>query len=469
MFIPDHWKCSTQNNGSFLSSKLICIRIDILFQPALAGEDGCHLFSNEDGPEFDALEMFMDKTSEEIFEKASKDESAVSFTAQLGPLLFLTSIFFLSFIGRIIFSPLMPAIENDLGLTHADAGVLFLMISLGYFVSLIGSGFISCRIGHKKTIVISSVAVGVMLWVISLCETLWGIRTGMFLIGLAAGLYLPSGIASVTSIADPRHWGRAIAIHELAPNLSFVLAPLLSEMLMAWFTWRGALLLLGICSILAGLAFGQFGKGAEGYGQAPSFSSFVTLFRERSFWIMILLFSFGITATLGIYAMLPLYLVVEQGIERNWANTAVALSRISGLFMAFLAGWVSDRVGPEKAMGAILLIAGIMTMLLGIRFQCMGDFDRVSSACHCGLFFSARIRGTFFHRTAQCQKCGRVAHMPVAFVLGGGAIPAGIGLMGDAGSLGLGIVLRGRLSARGFFSLCSLRFPAFRLHHPIYS
>ena len=407
-------------------------------------------FSNEDGPEFDALEMFMDKTSEEIFEKASKDEGAVSFTAQLGPLLFLTSIFFLSFIGRIIFSPLMPAIENDLGLTHADAGVLFLMISLGYFVSLIGSGFISCRIGHKKTIVISSVAVGVMLWAISLCETLWGIRTGMFLIGMAAGLYLPSGIASVTAIADPRHWGRAIAIHELAPNLSFVLAPLLSEMLMAWFTWRGELLLLGICSILAGLAFGQFGKGAEGYGQAPSFSSFVTLFRERSFLIMILLFSFGITATLGIYAMLPLYLVVEQGIERNWANTALALSRISGLFMAFLAGWVSDRVGPEKAMGAILLIAGIMTMLLGSVSSSwvilIVFLQPVVAVC----FFPPGFAALSSIGPPGARNVAVSLTMPVAFVVGGGAIPAGIGLMGDAGSLGLGIVLAGALIGTGF-------------------
>ena len=392
----------------------------------------------------------MDKASEKTLEEVSKDEGAVSFTAQLGPLLFLTSIFFLTFVGRIIFSPLMPAIENDLGLTHADAGALFLMISLGYFVSLIGSGFISCRIGHKMTIVISSVAVGAVLWVISMSETLWGIRIGMFLIGLAAGLYLPSGIASVTSIADPRHWGRAIAIHELAPNLSFVLAPLLSEMLMAWFSWRGALLLLGIISIFMGLAFAKFGKGAEGYGQAPSLSSFAALFKERSFWIMILLFSFGITATLGIYAMLPLYLVVEQGIERNWANTVVALSRISGLFMAFLAGWVSDRVGPEKAMGAILLIAGIMTMLLGAVSSSwvilIVFLQPVIAVC----FFPPGFAALSSIGPPSARNVAVSLTVPAAFVIGGGVIPAGIGMMGDAGSLGLGIVLSGALIATGF-------------------
>ena len=394
--------------------------------------------------------MFMDEAAKETFEKISNEESAASFVAQLGPLLFLTSIFFLSFIGRIIFSPLMPAIENDLGMNHADAGGLFLMMSLGYFVSLIGSGFISCRIGHKKTIVISAVGVGVILWVVSLCTTLLGIRIGMVLIGLAAGLYLPSGIASVTSIADPRHWGRAIAIHELAPNLSFVVAPLLSEVLMEWFSWRGALLFLGICSLLAGLAFGRFGKGAEGYGQAPSLSSFGALFRKRSFWIMMLLFSFGITATMGIYTMLPLYLVAEQGIERNWANTVVALSRISGLFMTFLAGWVSDRVGPEKAMGTILLIAGIMTILLGMVSSSwvilIVFLQPVVAVC----FFPPGFAALSSIGPPSTRSVAVSLTVPAAFVIGGGAIPAGIGLMGDAGSLGLGIALAGALVATGF-------------------
>jgi len=392
----------------------------------------------------------MDKAPEITLGKISEEDSAPSFMTQVGPLLFLTSIFFLGFIGRIIFSPLMPAIENDLGLTHADAGALFLMISLGYFVSLIGSGFISCRIGHKKTIVISAVAVGVILGVLSICETLWEIRIGMLLIGLAAGLYLPSGIASVTSIADPGHWGRAIAIHELAPNLGFVVAPLLSELLMTWFSWRGALLFLGICSLFTGMAFARFGKGAEGYGQAPSFSSFGTLFKERSFWVMILLFSFGITGTLGIYTMLPLYLVAEQGIERNWANTVVALSRISGLFMAFVAGWASDRVGPKKAMATVFLITGIMTILLGTVSSSwvilIVFLQPVVAVC----FFPPGFAALSSIGPPSTRSVIVSLTVPAAFLIGGGAIPAGIGMMGDAGSLGLGIVLTGALIGTGF-------------------
>ena len=60
------------------------------------------------------------------------DKSFAGLRSQLPVLLFLALIFFVNFTARIIFAPLMPTIEADLSLTHSDAGLLFLLISLGY-------------------------------------------------------------------------------------------------------------------------------------------------------------------------------------------------------------------------------------------------------------------------------------------------------------------------------------------------
>ena len=80
-------------------------------------------------------------------------------------------------------------------------------------------------------------------------------------LGMAAGLYLPSGIATLTTLVDMRHWGKAIAIHELAPNLSFVTAPLVAEAILAWFSWRLAFALLGIAALGLAAVFYRYGKG----------------------------------------------------------------------------------------------------------------------------------------------------------------------------------------------------------------
>jgi MFS transporter, NNP family, nitrate/nitrite transporter len=73
-------------------------------------------------------------------------QRANGFKAHLFPIFFLTAIFFLNFLSKIILAPLLPTVELDLGISHGEAGSLFLLISAGYFVALPASGFVSARI-----------------------------------------------------------------------------------------------------------------------------------------------------------------------------------------------------------------------------------------------------------------------------------------------------------------------------------
>jgi NNP family nitrate/nitrite transporter-like MFS transporter len=183
---------------------------------------------------------------------------------------------------------------------------------------------------------------------------------------MAAGLYLPSGIATITGLVNPKDWGKAIAIHELAPNLGFVAAPLLSEVLLGWTSWRGVLMILGIASIITGLVFAFLGKGGTFLGEAPNSRILRSILVEPSFWIMMALFGLGISASLGVYSMLPLYLVSEKGMDRSWANTLLGMSRILTPFMAILAGWVTDRLGLKRTLKAVFLPTSLITGMLGI-------------------------------------------------------------------------------------------------------
>ncbi|WP_340147893.1 MFS transporter, partial [Desulfosarcina cetonica] len=85
---------------------------------------------------------------------------AGSIPEHLGPILFLTSLFFINFLSRIILAPLLPTIEKDLSIGHGEAGSLFLLISVGYFISLIASGHVSARLLHRRTIVLSALSLG---------------------------------------------------------------------------------------------------------------------------------------------------------------------------------------------------------------------------------------------------------------------------------------------------------------------
>ncbi len=385
--------------------------------------------------------------------------TARTFRSQVGPILFLTGIFFLNFLSRIILAPLLPTIEKDLAVSHGEAGSLFLFISSGYFISLLGSGLVASRLNHNRTIILSATAIGTALLVISFSTSLLGIQLGLILLGLAAGLYLPSGISTLTSLVNPNQWGKAIAVHELAPNLSFVAAPLLSEALLQWFSWRGILAVLGLASIIVGMTFARFGKGGKFPGDSPSVASFKPILAKSAFWIMTILFSLAITGSLGVYAMLPLYLVTEHGIDRYWANTLVAVSRISGLGMALLAGLVTDRFGAKRIMAGVFLLTGSMTVLLGAVtghwIVIIVFLQPMLAVC----FFPAGFAALSCIGPASSRNVAVSLTIPSAFLIGGGAIPAGIGIMGDAGSFASGFALVGGLILVGFILALMLKLP----------
>lgn len=361
-----------------------------------------------------------------------------------GALLLLTAIFFFNFSSRVMMSPLMPRVEHSLGLSHAQAGSMFLFLSLGYFIAIVGSGFVSARLTHRGNIILSSLSMAGALLALSQAGGLTGLGAGLFVVGLGAGLYLPSGLATLTSLVSPDRWGRAVAVHELAPNLGFVLTPLVAMGLLQLLSWRGVVACMGLASLAGGLSFWRWGQGGAFAGQAPDLKSLRALLGLPGFWIMMICFSLGLGASLGIYNMLPLYLVNQHGFTPHKADLLVSASRLSGVAMAFVAGWASDRLGPRTAMSWVLGLCGVFTLGLGLAqggwLVAMLFLQPTCAVCFFppGFAALARLGGP------PAARANSVAlTVPLSFLVGGGALPALIGYLGERLSFGWGIALAG--------------------------
>lgn len=363
------------------------------------------------------------------------------------PVLFLTGIFYLNFTARVIFSPLLPLLERELALTHGEAGSLFLLIQLGYCAGLLGSGFVSWRLNHRRTILLSSLTPGVLLLILSRSTTLAGMRAGLLLFGAAAGLYLPSGIATLTAEVPREHWGKALAIHELAPNLGYISAPLLAEALLRLLPWRGVLTVPAALTILMGICFLVLGRGVGHRSELPSFATVIQIVRDPSVWVLASLFSVGVGSTLGVYSMMPLFLVNEIRMERELANTIVGLSRIPGIVVIFFSGLLVDRVGYRMALAVFLAITGTLTLLLGVVH------GRVATAVL--VFLQSTSAGWFFPAAFSMISTifpPRFRNLAVSLVtvagslLGAGVIPSAIGYLAELSSFSAGFIALGALT-----------------------
>jgi NNP family nitrate/nitrite transporter-like MFS transporter len=379
------------------------------------------------------------------------------FKAVVGEIVFVTLIFFLTFISRFIFAPLMPAIGQDMAITPGQAGSIFFVGSMGVLMGSLGSGMVSSRINHRGTLILSTFLLSLALIACAFVASVWAMRAVMLVLGVCAGLNLPSVVATITAMVDRRDWGKALAVQQMGPPLSLVVGPLLTVALLTWFSWRAALVCVGVFSAAAGLAFAKYGKCGGFPGDALSPSLMKDILSQKSFWIMVVLLALGMGGQVGIYAMLPLYLVTERGLDAGTANTLLGLSQLSPLVMTFFAGWVTDRIGEKKAISLFLLASGFAAILVGTT---SGPWLKVS------VFLLPALIVCFFppgfsalSRIVQPKMRSLVAAMgpPAAFILGGGLLPAALGYMGQSYSFGLGIVLAGCAIMIGSVVVFSLR------------
>jgi NNP family nitrate/nitrite transporter-like MFS transporter len=377
--------------------------------------------------------------------------------SQLFLLGLLVAIFFVNFLARIALGPLLPVIEKDLGLGHAGAGSFFTMMAIGYAAGLFVSGYLSSRLTFRQTIALSAIAIGCAFFLVAASRKPWAIRIGLFLAGIPAGIYLPSGITTITASISPAHWGKAIAIHELAPTLAYIAAPLIVEGLLVFFPWQGVLALIGSLSLVLGFSFLRLGRGGEFRGEAPTPGNIRLLIVKPAFWIMVTLFSLAIGFSMGLYSMMTLYLVAERGIDRGLANTLVGLSRLPVLVIAPLSGWVSDRFGPKPTMTVALLFSGVMVILLGIlpdRWMILILFlQPMLMVC----FFPAGFTVLSRIVPAGSRNLSVSLAMLISSLIGGGLIPFTLGVFGDAGAFGLAFVIIGIVILLNAFLITGLK------------
>ena len=123
-------------------------------------------------------------------------------------------------------------------------------------------------------------------------------------------------MAIITELINKRHWEKALAIHEMAPSLAFVTAPLLVELLLRFVPWRGIVGLLRGSSILMGILFLLMGREGGRKGKPATPKTMYRILSKPSFRIVSLVFALVVGASDAVYAILPLFLVNDIGLDR---------------------------------------------------------------------------------------------------------------------------------------------------------
>jgi MFS transporter, NNP family, nitrate/nitrite transporter len=380
--------------------------------------------------------------------------------AVTGTIVFLTALFMVTFLGRLIFSPLMPAILQDhsVGIAPGQAGSLFFLGAAGALVGSFLSGLVSSRINHRGALLVSVFLVALTLFGAYFARSLWGLRAVFIVLGICSGVHMPSSVATITATVRREDWGRALSIQQLGPPVSLAAGPLLAVALLTWFSWNQALLWIAGLTAALGVAFYFFTGGVGAFpGDVPNPSSVKPVIRCRSFWVMIFLFALGMGCQVGVYTMLPLYLHQERGMSAASANTLLGLASIAPLVTVFFSGWITSRIGEKRTITLFLFLTGVAVVLVGALSGVGLKISVVLMAAFAVCFFPPAFAA--LSRIVQPTYRSLAAGFgpPVAFVLGGGLLPTALGYVGQTRSFSLGIIVIGAVVAIGSTAALSLR------------
>jgi len=279
-------------------------------------------------------------------------------------LLLFWSLWFLNFSTRTIISPLLPIIEDELAISHAMAGSIFSFLSLGYTITLLLSGFLSPRIGYKRSIILGFAILISAVFCLKYARSYPSFAVATLFVGLGAGIYLPSVMPLLTAIFSRDNWGKAIAFHETAASFSILSIPLLTIVALRFFHWRGLFNILSMACLVVIIFFCIFSPDPRPKKEKKARLSRILI--RKDFWIVAILWIFAASNSLGLYNLIPLFLVKEKGMSIEMANTIFGISRIGGFFIVILVGFLVDRYGAKKILFLLLLTTGLTTVGLAL-------------------------------------------------------------------------------------------------------
>ncbi len=337
------------------------------------------------------------------------------------------------FFPRVLFSPLLVAIQVDLEVSAASATRIFTTIYAGYAVSMLSSGFLATRLKHRRIVAFSALGAGIGMQVAASAPSLLFLHLGVLVVGASAGLYAPSGLSIVSEIVPASRRGTAFAIHELGPAVSFVLAPAFVALMLPSFGWRALVSATGIVSAVAGLSYFFGGRAGAFHGEAPRLGNLKEIFRYPRFWLIIVFLVIAASAALGMFAVLPTFLIGHRGMDQQVANGLIGVSRTWGLLMVFVSGVLNDRIGFRRLITAIFAITGVFTILLTIADGVLLALAVLLQPAVISAFFPAAIAAMASIGPPRTRNVVISLAVPMASVFGAGLYPAIVGYFADLG------------------------------------
>ncbi|GAB2826494.1 MFS transporter [Actinocorallia aurea] len=338
----------------------------------------------------------------------------------------------ISFMGIGLVDPILPALAESLEASPSQVSLLFSSYLIVTAVAMIFVGWVSSRIGAKRTLVIGLAVIVVFAGLAGTTGSINGIvgfRAGW---GLGNALFIATSLAVIVASASGG-FGGAIILYETALGLGIAVGPLLGGLL-GDISWRGPFFGVAALMAIALIATVTLVPATPKPARPTSPIAPLRALRHRgllTMGVVALMYNWGFFTMLG-YAPYPMELdAVRLGLVFTGWGLLVAV------FSVFGAPRLQARFGTAPTLYANLAALGV---IMAVIAACV----RTPSVVIAAVIVSGACIGVNNTLTTQAVMLVAPVERPVASsaygflrFIGGGIAPYAAGKLADAHGLGL--------------------------------
>jgi MFS family permease len=267
----------------------------------------------------------------------------------------------ISFMGIGLVDPILPTMAGQLHATPAQVSLLFTSYLLVTAIAMLITGWVSARIGAKRTLVVGLVTIVVFSALAGAADGVNGIigfRAGW---GLGNALFIATSLAVIVGAASGGFAG-AIVLYEAALGVGIALGPMVGAAL-GGISWRGPFFgvaaLMGVALICVIALVAPTPLPAE----RARIVDPIKALRHRGLLtvaVTALLYNSGFFIVLS-YSPYPMKISVhELGLVFFGWGLLVAV------FAVFCAPWVQRRIGTAAALYLTLFLMSLDLVAIGL-------------------------------------------------------------------------------------------------------
>ncbi|AEM83940.1 MFS transporter [Streptomyces violaceusniger] len=267
----------------------------------------------------------------------------------------------ISFMGIGLVDPILPSLSSQLHATPSQVSLLFTSYLVVTAVAMLVTGFVSSRIGAKRTLVAGLVVIVLFSAAAGASGSIDGIvgfRAGW---GLGNALFIATSLAVIVGSASGGFAG-AIILYETALGIGIAIGPLLGGEL-GGISWRGPFFGVSALMAIALIATIVLVQPTPTPARRASIADPIKALRHRGLLTMgltALCYNWGFFTVLG-YAPFPMDLGTH---ELGYVFTGWGL--LVAFFSVFGAPWLQSRLGIARSLYLNLALFALDILVIGL-------------------------------------------------------------------------------------------------------